>query len=82
MQSSPKFFLGLGLKKIKLPATEVVVIENAPLGIQSAKSAGLKVVALKTGLVSIRDLKKCKPDLVFKDCAEVLKNLSKGKLAV
>ncbi|MEK7623115.1 MAG: HAD family phosphatase [Patescibacteria group bacterium] len=71
----PEPFL-LGLKKLKLPVSEVIAIENAPLGIESAKSAGLKCVALKTGLLSEAELKKCKADWVFQDCAELLRQLS------
>ncbi len=38
------------LKHLAIPAHEAVVIENAPYGIRSAKSAGLKCIALETSL--------------------------------
>jgi beta-phosphoglucomutase len=38
------------LKILKVPPSEAVVIENAPFGIRSAKSAGLRCLALKTSL--------------------------------
>ena len=38
------------LKKLCLKAGEAVVIENAPFGIQSAKRAGLRCLALETSL--------------------------------
>ncbi|MCF7865991.1 HAD family phosphatase [Candidatus Woesearchaeota archaeon] len=38
------------LKKLKIKPNEAIVIENAPLGIQSAKNAGIKVIALETTL--------------------------------
>ncbi len=38
------------LKKMKLQRREVIVIENAPFGIRSAKAAGLKCLALATSL--------------------------------
>ncbi len=66
----------MGLKKIKLPAEHVLVVENAPLGIESARRAGIKVVALKTGLITINELKKCGASWVFNDCAEVLKKIN------
>lgn len=34
------------LAKLSLPAEECIVVENAPLGIQSAKAAGLRVIAI------------------------------------
>lgn len=36
------------LEKLGLAASEVVVVENAPLGIRSAKAAGVRVVAVTT----------------------------------
>lgn len=38
------------LEALGLPAHECIVVENAPLGIQSAKAAGIKVVALTVTL--------------------------------
>lgn len=40
----------MALKKLELPPEECLVIENAPLGIKSAKAAGLKVAAITTTL--------------------------------
>ena len=40
----------LSLKKLGLKAADAVVIENAPFGIQSAKRAGLRCLALETSL--------------------------------
>ncbi len=38
------------LEKLDVPANETVVIENAPLGIQSAKAAGCFCIAIETTL--------------------------------
>jgi len=38
------------LKMLQCKKTDAVVIENAPLGIQSAKAAGLKCLAIETSL--------------------------------
>jgi len=38
------------LKKLRIPPDQTVVIENAPLGIRSAKAAGCRCLALSTSL--------------------------------
>lgn len=38
------------LKKLKIKASQAVVIENSPFGIRSAKKAGLRCLALETSL--------------------------------
>ena len=38
------------LKKLKLKSSQIVVVENAPFGVASAKAAGLKCFALETSL--------------------------------
>ena len=40
----------LALKKLKIKSREAMVIENAPFGIRSAKSAGIRCLALATSL--------------------------------
>ncbi len=40
----------LAAKKMHVPATDCLVIENAPLGIQAAKSAGMMCIGLTTTL--------------------------------
>ena len=40
------------LRQLNLKANDAIVIENAPLGIASAKAAGLKCLALQTSLTS------------------------------
>lgn len=52
----------LALKKLNIKNSEAVVIENAPYGIKSAKSAGLLCIALCTSLPS-KYLKEA--DMVF-----------------
>lgn len=66
----------LALKKLKLLPSEAIAVENAPLGITSAKRAGLTCVALKTGLLTARELKKYGADIVYKDCAELLSHIN------
>lgn len=38
----------LGLSRLEMPATDVIVIEDAPSGIQSGKAAGIDVIAMVT----------------------------------
>jgi len=59
-----------GLKK-----EQCVVIENAPLGIQSGKDAGLTVYAVNTGILTREDLTQA--DEVFDDMAQLLVFLQK-----
>lgn len=49
---------------------QCIVIENAPLGIQSAKAAGLTVYAVNTGILSREDLSQA--DQVFDSMTELL----------
>jgi HAD superfamily hydrolase (TIGR01509 family) len=39
----------MGLKKLRLKPEEALVVENAPLGVESARSAGIFTVAVNTG---------------------------------
>jgi HAD superfamily hydrolase (TIGR01509 family) len=54
-----------GLKKAGLEAGQAIVIENAPLGIESAKAAGLFTVAVNTGKLDDKYLLDAGADLLF-----------------
>lgn len=69
----------VALKKTGVSAGEAIVIENSPLGLLSAKAAGLPSVALTTGLLPAKELKKYQPEWIFKDCDELLTTLAKGR---
>jgi len=56
------------LKLLKVPARQAIVIENAPLGIASAKKAGLACVALETSLPA-KYLREA--DYIFKSFSEL-----------
>ena len=60
-------------KHLQVPAHECMVIENAPLGIQSAKAAGIFCVALQTTL-SKEQLSQA--DVIYKDHSELLENMT------
>jgi beta-phosphoglucomutase len=66
------------IKKLKIKNEEAIVIENAPLGIKSAKDAGLFVIGLETTLHK-KDL--CEADIILKN-HEVLFEYLKTKLNI
>ncbi len=60
------------LELLRVPPGQAVVVENAPLGVQAAKAAGLRVIAVTTTnpAESLRDADACVPRLA--DVAELL----------
>ena len=62
---SPQPYL-MALKKLKLQSDEAIVIENAPHGIRSAKSAHIRCIALSTSL----------PKIYLKEADMILDSLS------
>lgn len=68
----------MALKKSGLKPWEVFVVENAPLGVKSAKAAGLFVFAVNTGVLRREDLYEAGADVVLdnmKELATVMKAL-------
>ena len=60
-----------------LTKEQCVVIENAPLGVQSAKAAGLTVYAVNTGILTREDLLQAGADKVFDSMQELLEELNR-----
>jgi beta-phosphoglucomutase-like phosphatase (HAD superfamily) len=54
-----------GLKKAGVLANNAIVVENAPLGVQSAKAAGLFTIAVNTGKLQDHHLLDAGADLLF-----------------
>lgn len=54
---------------------ECLVVENAPLGVQSGKAAGLPVAAVNTGVLTEDDLRGAGADYVFADMPSLLNQL-------
>jgi HAD superfamily hydrolase (TIGR01509 family) len=54
-----------GLKKMNLMPHEAIVVENAPLGVQSAHAAGVFTVAVNTGPIDDHILMDAGADLLF-----------------
>jgi HAD superfamily hydrolase (TIGR01509 family) len=61
----------MALKKSGFNSPEVIVIENAPLGILSAKAAGIFTVAINTGILDDSVLMDSGADLVYQDWNEL-----------
>ena len=55
----------IGLKKVGVSAEKAVVVENAPLGVESGKAAGIFTIAVNTGPLPDRVLKDAGADLIL-----------------
>jgi beta-phosphoglucomutase-like phosphatase (HAD superfamily) len=62
----------MALEKAGLQPNEAMVVENAPLGVRSAKGAGIFTVAVNTGILSDDDLWQAGADVVLADMAALL----------
>ncbi|MBN2166245.1 MAG: HAD family phosphatase [Marinilabiliaceae bacterium] len=62
------------LKRFNLKSENVIIIENAPLGIKSAKSANAFTIAVNTGVLENKVLKESGADLVYNSCTEMITN--------
>jgi beta-phosphoglucomutase-like phosphatase (HAD superfamily) len=65
----------MALEKAGLQPNEAMVVENAPLGVRSAKGAGIFTVAVNTGILSDDDLWLAGADVVLADMAVLLEKL-------
>ncbi len=67
----------LAVQRLKLPPTRCCAVENAPLGIRSAKAAGLFCVAVRnTSPLPASELKRAGADVVFNSNKELMKRLA------
>ena len=65
----------MGLEKAGISAEEAMVVENAPLGVQSAKGAGIFTIAVNTGPLPDKVLYDAGADIVFPNHSALLKAL-------
>ncbi len=65
----------MALEKAGLQPNEAMVVENAPLGVRSAKGAGIFTIAVNTGILSDDDLWQAGADVVLPDMAALLEKL-------
>jgi beta-phosphoglucomutase len=61
------------LEKSGFDISEAIVVENAPMGVLSAKAAGLFTIAINTGPIDLLVLTEAGADLVFSGCEELIK---------
>jgi HAD superfamily hydrolase (TIGR01509 family) len=62
----------MGMSKSGYSISESIVVENAPLGVQAAKAAGLFTIAINTGPLDPYILKEAGADIVFSGSEELL----------
>lgn len=60
------------LRKLKVKASQAIVIEDAPMGIESAKRAGIKCLVINTAPYTKTELIKSGADSVFNNFADIL----------
>jgi len=61
----------LALKKSNRKPDEAIVVENAPLGIQAARAAGIDVIAVNTGTLDDKILYDCGAKIVLRSIKEL-----------
>ena len=69
----------MGLEKAGVKAEEAIVVENAPLGVESAKGAGIFTIAANTGPLEDNILKEAGADIVLPGLQAVAQLLSSLK---
>lgn len=68
----------MGLQKAGVKATEALVVENAPLGVESAHKAGIFTIAANTGPLEDSILKDAGADIVVPGMMDVASLLKHG----
>jgi HAD superfamily hydrolase (TIGR01509 family) len=66
---NPEIFLKCA-RRLRCHPERCVVLEDSVFGIQAAKNANMKCIAILTGAYSEKELTKQKPDLIFTSIAE------------
>jgi HAD superfamily hydrolase (TIGR01509 family) len=62
------------LGKSGFDISEAIVVENAPMGVLSAKAAGIFTIAINTGPIDPMVLEEAGADLVLSGCKELIEN--------
>lgn len=71
----------IGLEKVGVKPWQAIVLENAPLGVESGARAGIFTIAVATGPIPKKALTDAGADIVFKsmpECAEDMPTLIKA----
>ncbi|BES64434.1 HAD family hydrolase [Gottschalkiaceae bacterium SANA] len=66
-----------GMKLAACHPDEVIVVENAPFGVESAKAAGCKCFVVNTGILDNKELLEAGADEIFSDHRSLAKALVK-----
>ncbi|MDR1370629.1 MAG: HAD-IA family hydrolase [Dysgonamonadaceae bacterium] len=67
----------MGLGKAGITADEAIVVENAPLGVESAVAAGIRTIAVNTGPLKDQVLKDAGADIVLSSMQNLSENIEK-----
>jgi len=67
----------MGLKKAGITANEAIVVENAPLGVEAAKAAGIFTIAVNTGPLNNKILQDAGADVIYGSMTELSENIEK-----
>ncbi len=67
----------MALAKANVQSNEAIVIENAPLGIQSGVAAGIFTIAVNTGILKRKELENAGANLVFDNMKDLYENWEK-----
>lgn len=70
----------MGLKKAGIKPEEAIVVENAPLGVESARAAGIFTIAVNTGPLADEVLWNAGANIVLPSMQELSKRLDEGGL--
>ena len=65
----------MALEKAGLQPDQAIVVENAPLGVRSAKGAGIFTIAVNTGILKDEDLWQAGADVVLPDMEALIEFL-------
>ncbi len=67
----------MALEKANVQPHQAIVIENAPLGVQSGVAAGIFTIAVNTGILKREELENAGANLVFDNMNDLHKNWEK-----
>ena len=67
----------MGLKKAGVEREKAIVLENAPLGVEAGRAAGIFTIAVNTGPLSEEELYHAGADIVYPDIATFANDIEK-----
>ena len=67
----------MGLKKAGVEREKAIVLENAPLGVEAGRAAGIFTIAVNTGPLSEEELYQAGADIVYPNIATFANDIEK-----